>query len=86
MQQGGQIMASDLHKVMTRDEAIEEFQRDMLPFLILDEARWQGGEWSHVDAAHRREAWNNWTDALCKDRRISDWQYENWSQPECCEG
>ena len=79
-------MASDLHKVMTREEAIEEFQRDMLPFLILDEARWQGGEWSHVDAAHRSETWNNWTDALCRDRRISDWQYENWSQPECCEG
>lgn len=32
----------------------------------------------------RREAWNNWTDGLCKDGEISNWQYENWSQPDCC--
>jgi hypothetical protein len=33
-----------------------------------------------------REAWNNWTDGLCKDGEISDWQYENWSQPDSCDG
>ena len=32
----------------------------------------------------RRKAWNNWTDALCKDGVISLWQYENWTQPACC--
>jgi len=32
----------------------------------------------------RREAWNNWTDSLCKDYEISDWQYANWSQPSVC--
>ena len=32
----------------------------------------------------RCEAWNNWTDSLCKNRQISDWQYENWSHPKSC--
>ena len=32
----------------------------------------------------RYEAWNNWTDSLCQDGLISDWQYDNWSHPRCC--
>ena len=30
------------------------------------------------DIPARCESWNNWTDSLCKDEQISDWQYENW--------
>ena len=33
------------------------------------------------DYVAKREAWNNWTDGLCKDRQITSWQYENWTQP-----
>jgi len=31
----------------------------------------------------RGEAWCNWTDSLCKDGQISEWQYANWSHPPC---
>ena len=79
-------MASDLHTVKTRDEAIEQFERDILPALIVQETMWQGGTWQHADECFRSETWNNWTDAMCKNREISDWQYENWSHPDCCEG
>ena len=34
----------------------------------------------HDDTMHR-EAWNNWTDALCKDGRITTEQYEEWDNP-----
>tara|TARA_B100001093_G_C26066167_1_gene692559 strand:+ start:203 stop:379 length:177 start_codon:yes stop_codon:yes gene_type:complete len=33
------------------------------------------------DYPAKREAWNNWTDALCKDGTITSWQYDNWTQP-----
>ena len=68
-------MARDLYTVKTRDEAIEEFERDILPLLIIEETEWQGGTWREVDEIHRSETWNNWT----------DWQYDNWSHPDCCE-
>tara|TARA_Y100001951_G_C11198349_1_gene215637 strand:- start:540 stop:716 length:177 start_codon:yes stop_codon:yes gene_type:complete len=41
-------------------------------------------EWlkeNRFDYVAKREAWNNWTDSLCKDGKITSWQYENWSQP-----
>ena len=55
-------MARDLYTVKTRDEAIEEFERDILPACIAQETEWQGGEWKWVDECHRSETWNNWTD------------------------
>ena len=70
----------DLYSVITRDEAIERFEDTELPAVIAEFE--QDGQ---VDGPARREAWNNWTDMLCKDGEISDWQYANWSQPECCE-
>ena len=27
------------------------------------------------------ENWNNYTDFLCKDRQITDKQYNNWTNP-----
>jgi len=73
-------MASNLHTVMTRDEAIEIFDNHILPLVQ------QGMEQDGVpDIPARSEAFNNWTDAMCKDGQISDWQYENWSHPPSCE-
>ena len=74
-------MASNLDTVMTRDQAIEIFDNCILP--IVAEQYEQDGR---ADECARRETWNNWTDSLCKDREISDWQYENWSQPDSCGG
>ncbi len=36
---------------------------------------------NRFDYVAKREAWNNWTDALCKDGQITSWQYDNWTQP-----
>ena len=33
------------------------------------------------DYIWRREAWNNYTDALCKDGLITVKQYETWANP-----
>ena len=73
-------MANDLHSVMTRDEAIEDFITTVLP-AVVEEYEQDG----IIDEPARSEAWNNFTDYLCKDDLISDWQYNNWSQPDECE-
>jgi len=73
-------MANRLPTVVTRDEAIIEFEENVLPWTI--ETYEQDGI---LDGPARREAWNNWTDSLCKDGVISDWQYANWSCPRSCE-
>ncbi len=33
------------------------------------------------DTIAKREAWNNYTDALCKDGEISSKQYDTWTNP-----
>ena len=72
-------MASNLYRVMTREQAIEDFKEHILPAVI------EKFEWNGFDEVARYQAWTNYTDHLREDRQISDWQYENWSQPESCE-
>ena len=72
----------DLHTVILWEDAVKMFEQDVLPSIRHTERR---NGFNGVDKPMRREAWNNWTDGLCKDGLISDWQYENWSQPESCE-
>tara|TARA_R100001594_G_C3993356_1_gene252920 strand:+ start:398 stop:637 length:240 start_codon:yes stop_codon:yes gene_type:complete len=72
----------DLYRVILWEDAVRIFERDFLPGIRHTERK---NGFKGVDKCMRREAWNNWTDSLCKDGRISDWQYENWSQPDCCE-
>jgi len=79
-------MARDIHTVMTYDQAVEQFNEYIIPLCIEQETEWQGGRWKWADECHRTETWHNWTDSLCKDHQISDWQYENWSVPDSCEG
>tara|TARA_R110002020_G_scaffold288620_2_gene504053 strand:- start:510 stop:737 length:228 start_codon:yes stop_codon:yes gene_type:complete len=67
----------DLYKVMTREQAIAQFEEAILPEIQKTEQE-QGFS---RDLPLRRESWNNYTDGLCKDGMISDWQYENWTQP-----
>ncbi len=64
---------------MTKKEVVAEFKTFVLPHVKT--AYEQDGR---KDGVARREAWNNYTDALCKDRRITDSQYENWTHPPCC--
>ena len=78
-------MARDIENPMLHSEAVAYFEEWILPLLVIEEAESQGGVWKWVDECHRSETWNNWTDSLREDKRISDWQYENWTQPACCE-
>ena len=74
-------MASNLDSVMTRDEAIEIFDNEILPMVV------QHYEQDGIpDIPARCEEFINWTDAMCKDGHISDWQYENWTHPDSCGG
>lgn len=73
-------MARGLARVMRRADAVRVFEEETMPLLrLLYE---QDGV---PDMPVRCEAWNNWTDSLCKSRKISDWQYANWSHPPSCE-
>ena len=65
---------SSLSTVITRDEAIVRFEAEVLPYVIDGER----------DIPARSEAFNNWTDALCENNEISEWQYNNWTHPPCC--
>ena len=69
----------DISSPILHADACDQFEFDILPF-IQDEYEEDG----EPDWPARSEAWNNWTDFLCKDGQISDWQYENWSQPRVC--
>ena len=72
-------MASNLPRVMLHADASNFFEHEILPFIRREHE--QDGQ---PDWPARREAWNNWTDSLCKDGQISTWQYMNWSHPRCC--
>jgi len=71
-------MARDIDNPILHAQAVEMFTNDLLPIIKLMYE--QDGE---PDNPARCEAWCNWTDSLCKDKQISDWQYENWSHPPC---
>ena len=71
-------MATNLPYVMTFAQACETFTTEILP--MIQEAHEQDGI---PDYPARCEAWCNWTDSLCKDQQISDWQYMNWTHPPC---
>jgi hypothetical protein len=55
---------------MTKTQAVAEFQQHVLPHVL-------------PDGAARRQAWNDFTDALCKAGRITSHQYNTWLSPAC---
>ena len=57
---------------MTRDDAIKEFKRNILPLLR--------AEYGH-DIPAVRQAWNNFTDTLRRDGLITDHQVNTWVSP-----
>jgi GTP cyclohydrolase I len=61
---------------MTKAEAEEEFREEVLPY-VRETYEKDGLK----DIPARAEAWNNFTDALCKSGRISIQQYETWGHP-----
>jgi hypothetical protein len=61
---------------MTKKQALATFRAEVLPGVRAAYER-DG----RADTVARREAWNNWTDALCKDRQITSRQYDSWDNP-----
>lgn len=57
---------------MKKREADKIFRQEIRPEII----RKHG-----LDRPMIREAWNNWTDSLCKDRQITQRQYDRWLCP-----
>jgi len=58
---------------MTKRDAIAYFEEQIMP-IVLDKY----GDNDHIAM---REAFNDFTDGLCKDGLITDHQYNTWSNP-----
>ena len=58
---------------LTKREAIRNFRGIILPEVV--------AQYGPHDKPAIREAWNDYTDALCKDDIISQRQYETWTYP-----
>ena len=76
---GRETQQGDL--AMTKRQAVAQFKEYVMPGIR--EAYEQDGR---MDRVARREAWNNYTDMLCKDREISPRQYDTWTHPAICGG
>lgn len=63
-------------RYLTKQQAMMIFRGSVLPAI-----RAEYEQDGRVDAPARREAWNNFTDSLRTDRRITLHQYENWDNP-----
>ena len=65
---------------MTKAQAEREFCSEQIPWIRRNvEADFAGSP----DWPWRRQAWNDWTDALQKDGRITAKQYDSWGPPRC---
>ena len=58
---------------MTKQEAIIRFKEDVLPNIFC--------QYGSDDEPALNEAWNNYTDYLCKCRFITSSQYNSWTHP-----
>ena len=65
--------------LMTKAQALDEWRGRILP--AVKHYYEQDGK---PDYPARREAWNNWTDGLCKDGEITQRQCETWLHPRGC--
>jgi len=73
-------MSANLDSVMTWEQACEQFESEVFPHIQAQHEQDGVPDWPA-----RWETWNNWTDSLCKNGQISDWQYANWSHSPLCE-
>ena len=58
----------------TKAQVLEQFRYNW-SVLTKQQPQWKG------DTIAKREAWNDFTDMLCKDGDITMNQYNNWSNP-----
>lgn len=70
-------MLKPLAERMNKRQVDASFKEGLLPH-IDSVCRERSGT---TDRIAQWEAWNNYTDSLCKDGLITDWQYHNWANP-----
>lgn len=58
---------------MTKKEVLAQFKSSVLPAVI--------SEYGDKDKPARDQAWNDYTDSLCKSGVITVKQYDSWSHP-----
>ena len=63
---------------MTKREALAYFKANILPGV---DQKYPPDHRGRPDVSARREAWNEYTDGLCKDGEITRHQDETWSNP-----
>ena len=61
---------------MTKKEALKEFRQEIMPFV-----RYAYDQNGVINKPARLEAWNVFTDNLCKLGEITIHQYETWVGP-----
>lgn len=54
---------------LTKVQAVKMFRELIMPQIPYGDKIWQ------------RTAWNDFTDSLCKDGMISNYQYDSWTNP-----
>lgn len=59
--------------MMTKEDVVRDFNAHVRPRII--------ERFGKNDKAALRTAWNDYTDMLCKDGKITEYQYENWTNP-----
>ena len=64
------MLAAPLEVTMTKAEAVKRFKSEVL------------GSTPPGDQPALDQAWNDWTDMLCKSGEITLRQYENWVHPK----
>lgn len=64
---------------MTKNAAVKLFRAMVLPEV---RRRYEGD--GVPDYIARSEAWNDWTDELCKSGQITPEQYDTWTHPPEC--
>jgi len=62
---------------MTKRDAEQTFRADVLSAI-------RKSETFGPDYPVRTEAWNNFTDSLCKEGMITEDQCDTWDYPDCC--
>ena len=65
--------------MFTKSEAVAEFKREGLQAVAVMYEIDGNPDWPA-----RREAWNSYTDALCKAGVITEHQCDTWTHPAIC--
>lgn len=60
-------------RYLTKAQAIKLFRQEVMPGILANGGR--------GDVVMQREAWSNFTDALCANKEISSYQDRTWSNP-----